>query len=234
MSNEILYDTSNNISEEQMLVLNIIQEYLNKNRTFNRTEIIPFINARVIKAHVDISYMGICEILKSLVEKNIVVEGTKFTKYNILSNSNRSKIYEYIIKNPGVHFNKLVKTLKISIFSVEWHLNVLMKFNFIRNKKINGYDAYFLFSLASETDEIYHILSRDKCNKIIQFLKENNEGYSKNYLSKELNIHPNTVSKYIDRLDEFGLLIKKELPNMTLYFLNERYYSTFLIEFRDE
>ncbi len=225
ISNEILYDTLNDLSEEQRLVLNIIQEYLNKNRTFNKIEIIPFLNAKIAKKKKNISYNGICEILKSLVENNIIVEGSKLIKSNIFSNLNRKKIYEFITKNPGIHFNKLVKSLNISVFSVEWHLNILLKFNLIRKVKIENFDAYFDSKLPSKNDEILHIISREKCKKIIQYIKQNNEGYSKNYLSKELEIHSNTISKYIEKLEEFGLLLKKELSNMTLYFLNEGYFS---------
>ena len=233
MSNELLYKTLNNISEEQILVLNIIQEYLNKNRTFNKIEIVPFINAKIAKKKINISYNGICEILKSLVEKNIIVEGSKLIKYDILSNLSRKKIYEFITKNPGVHFNKLVKSLNISVFSVEWHLNILLKFNLIRKVKIENFDAYFDSKLPSKNDEILHIISREKCKEIIQYIvKQNNEGYSKNYLSKELKIHFNTISKYIEKLEEFGLLLKKELPNMTLYFLNEGYFAHLVSEIK--
>ncbi len=232
ISNEILYETLNNISEEQILVLNIIQEYLNKNRTFNKIEIVPFINAKIAKKKINISYNGIYEILRSLVEKNIIVEGSKLIKYDIFSNVNRKKIYEFITKNPGVHFYKLVKSLNISVFSVEWHLNILLKFNLIRNVKIEKYDAYFDVKLDSKNDEIFHIISREKCKRIIQYLKQNNEGYSKNYLSKELKIHSNTISKYIEKLEEFGLLLKKELSNMTLYFLDEDYFADLISEIK--
>ena len=232
ISKEILYETLNNLSEEEILVLKIIQEYLNKNRTFNKIEIIPFITAKIAKKKINISYNGICGILKSLVEKNIIVEGSKLTKYDIFSNLNRKKIYEFIIKNPGIHFNKLVKSLNISVFSVEWHLNILLKFDLIRKVKIEKYDAYFDSKLPSKNDEILHIISREKCKKIIQYLNQNNEGYSKNYLSKELQIHSNTISTYIEKLEEFGLLLKKELSNMTLYFLNEGYFAHLTCEIK--
>jgi len=232
ISKEILYETLNNLSEEEILVLKIIQEYLNKNRTFNKIEIIPFITAKIAKKKINISYNGICGILKSLVEKNIIVEGSKLIKSDIFSNLNRKKIYEFIAKNPGIHFNKLVKSLDISVFSVEWHLNILLKFDLIRKVKIEKYDAYFDSKLPSKNDEILHIISREKCKKIIQYLNQNNEGYSKNYLSKELQIHSNTISTYIEKLEEFGLLLKKELSNMTLYFLNEGFFAHLTCEIK--
>ena len=197
MPSEVLLEMSDSVLKEEKIVLDIVQEYLNKNRTFIKTEIIPFINAKVVRTQFNLSYNGICEILKSLVEKNIIVEGSKLTKFDIFSNINRKKLYEHIIKNPGCHFNKLVKTLNLSIFSTEWHLNVLIKFNLIRKARIENFEAYFDSRMTSQDDEILHIISRNKCKKIIQFLKENEEGYSKNFLAKALSINPNTVSKYI-------------------------------------
>ena len=111
-------------------------------------------------------------------------------------------------------------------------MNILLKFNLIRKVKIEKYDAYFDSKLPSKNDEILHIILREKCKKIIQYLKQNNDGYSKNYLSKELKIHFNTISKYIEKLEEFGLLLKKELSNMTLYFLNEGYFAHLVSEIK--
>ena len=221
---------SDSILKEEQIVLDIIQEYLNKNRTFNRTEIIPFISAKIAKSRSNISYYGIHEILKSLVEKNIIVEGSKLIKYEIFSNLNRKEIYEFIIKNPGCHFNKLVKTLNISVFSVDWHLNVLFKFNLVRKEKINGFEAFFDSKLPSEKDNVFHIISRDKCRKIIEYLKIHEEGCTKNHLSKELGMHYNTITKYINKLEKFGLLLEKNFPHKVIYLLNKEYYDNLITE----
>jgi predicted transcriptional regulator len=79
-------------------------------------------------AKININNRGIEEHLKSLVDKNLIVEGSKLSGYNILNNSKRKKIHEYIANNPGTYFNKIVKDLLLSNHVVVWHLNMLLKF----------------------------------------------------------------------------------------------------------
>ena len=96
-------------------MLNIIQEYLNKNRCFTIDNIIPFINVGLKKYSNSINYAGIREILKSLIKKKQIVEGSKLIKEEILNNENRKKIFSYICNNPGVFFYRIAKVLLCNI-----------------------------------------------------------------------------------------------------------------------
>ncbi len=211
--------------QNEKVVYNFIQEYLDKNRSYNAYDLIDFINSRCSKASININRKGIKRILESLLKKNLIAEKSTFTKDDVLLNSNRQSIHLCIIKHPGIHFNKLYKKLNLSIAVVEWHLNILTKFHFIRKKHFDNYDAYFDSSLDPELDEIRHVISRKKCRKIIEFLKTHNEGTTNHYISNELGFHSTTITKYINYLDKFGFLIKKKLPNKILYFFNEDTYE---------
>lgn len=210
--------------ENEKLVLDVIQDYLDKNRYFNSEKIIPFISSRFAKTDININDDGIKAILKSLVKKNLIVERSKLTKDDVLINSNRKEIYDFIKSNPGIYFNKIVNNLSLSIPVVEWHLDILLKFNFIRKEKFDNFDAYFEITMEEKNSLLIHLISRDKCKKIIEFFKNNNEGYTKNQVYTELGMHPNTIKKYMDQLYEFDLLYKKVSRNKNLYFLNEDYY----------
>ena len=210
--------------ENEKLVLDVIQDYLDKNRYFNSEKIIPFISSRFAKTDININDDGIKAVLKSLVKKNLIVERSKLTKDDILINSNRKDIYVHIKKNPGIYFNKIVNKLGLTIPVVEWHLDILLKFNFIRKEKIDNFDAYFEISMDDKNLQLIHLISRDKCKEIIEFFANNNEGYTKNQVYTELGMHPNTIKKYIDKFYEFDLLYKKVSRNKNLYFLNEDYY----------
>jgi len=208
------------INGEEM-VINIIQEYFSKNRYLNINKIVPFISSRIAKSSANINEQGIRQILQSLVKRNVIVKKTKFTREDVLLNSNRRLIYEHILKNPGIHFNKIYKDLHLNIPVAEWHLNMLTKFNYIQKEKIDNYEAYFDEIINPEYFKILHLISRDKGSKIIEFLKDNQEGYTKTFLSEELKMHINTVKKYIETFEVSGLIQKKDLFNKTLYFLNE-------------
>ena len=207
--------------EEEKLVLNIVHEYINKNRHFDTNTIIPFINSRFSKSSVNINTNGIKSILQSLIRKNIIIDGSKLTKENVLSNENRKFIFKYINKNPGIYFYKLVKDLDLSIPVVGWHLNILLKFKFISKVKIDNRDTYFEEDKKSGVNKAIHIITQEKSQKIIKYLLLNNEGNTKNNLSVKLGMHFNTIAKCIENFEELGLIIKKNLPKKTLYILNE-------------
>ena len=220
------------ISEEilryEEAVLFIIQDYLNKNRYFTIHEITPFINSRLRELSINLNYSGIKEVLKSLIKKKLVFERSKLTKPNILNNENREIIYEYIRKNPGIYFNQIAKALKLSNYILGWHLKILLKFNLIRSKGINNHEVFFDINLSNENDDLYYLSSKKKTKRILNFLIENPEGATKTRLSRELNIHSTTISKYTKKLEKTNLILKKRTANKMIYFLNEQfYYSIF-------
>ena len=68
------------------------------------------------------------QLLISLIQKKLVVEGKKYTRDDILNSEKRRKIYEYVIDNPGLNLNRIANDLKITNYVVYWHLNTLLKF----------------------------------------------------------------------------------------------------------
>ncbi|MHA1913973.1 MAG: winged helix-turn-helix transcriptional regulator [Promethearchaeota archaeon] len=215
------------VASNEQTVLEIINEYLDKNRFFSINDILPFISSRFTKSSINININGIKAILKSLIEKNFIVEGSKLTRQEILFNSNRKKIYEYIQENPGAQFYNIVSNLDLNIPVVGWHLNILIKFMYINKEKIDKVDTYFDVNVKSEDRMIIYLISKDKCKQIIEFLKENQEGMTRYQISEQLNMHSTTVTKYTDKLHEIGILTKKSLPNKTLLFLNNEIYNKF-------
>ena len=133
--------------------------------------------------------------------------------------------FDYITESPGIHFNKIYRNLNLSVAVVQWHLKMLLKFNFIKKEKIGNFNAYFIFDVNNKNFKIMHIISREKYRRIIEFLRLNNKGHSIFQISKELGTHRNTISKYLEILDKIGLVYNKKLPNKTLFFLNENSFN---------
>ncbi len=207
------------LSEKEKIVLTVVQEYLNKNRQFNMENILPFIVSRFRLSSINISKNGIEDILKTLIKKNLIVEGSKLSREDILLNFKRLKIYNYILRNPGTYFNKIVKELIISNHVVVWHLNMLLKFNYIKKEIIENHKIYFDSNMQFDDVKKNYYLSKDKSRKIINHLKINNKGITKTQLSKQLKMHPNTVTKYLESLQKYNIIIKDEISSKILYFL---------------
>ena len=209
------------ILKHEEIVLNVVNEYLNKNRYFNMKEILPFIISRFKMASININIRGIEEILKSLVNKKLIVEGSKLSNKDILNNQKRKKIYDFIRKNPGVYFNRIIRELKISNHVVVWHLNMLLKFGFIKKDRFENHDIYFDSSFNVRNKGLNYITSKEKSKRIIKYLKEYDFGITKTQLSKNLGMHINTIIKYLKFLEYFKIVFKKKVFKRVVYFLNE-------------
>ncbi len=217
------------ITKKEMKIFDLIQEYLNHNRIFTKDSVVSYIKSRS-KTNGNLNYNGIITVIDSLLTKNLILEGSKFTRKTVLLNSNRKTVYDMINEYPGIYMNKLSKKLKLSPFVIKWHLSILSKFNLIRKLKLNNKISYFNSSLNTENDELFNIISREKCMKIISFLHKNNKGYTKNQIAKLLNMHYNTTTKYLNEIDKFNLLIKKQANKTEYIYLNENYYKSIIKE----
>jgi predicted transcriptional regulator len=209
--------------ENEKLVLGIIRNYLNMNRSLDPESIIPFIQSRLRESSVHLTYYAIELIIKSLLNQKLIVKASKLTHDDILTNEKRKLILNYIRENPGTHFNKIITELKISNHVVVWHLNMLLKFNFLKKEIIDDHETYSIPNVDSKTAELSYYISKAKSQKIISYLRENDIGVSKTKLSEDLQMHINTINKYLTILEDFKIIVKEHHSKKLLYFLNDEF-----------
>lgn len=207
--------------EDEKIILNIVHDYLNKNRQFTFEEILPYINSRIRLSSININNEGVRMILISLTNRKLIVEGSKLTKGEILNNEKRREIYDFIIKNPGTYFNRIVHELNYSNHIVVWHLSMLLKFDFISKEILENHEIYYDTTTEFEDISSKYFTTKEKSQKIINFMKKDNLWITKTTLSQELSMHINTLAKYLNLLEKYGVIIKKKIDNNYLYFLSE-------------
>ena len=207
------------LEEHEEIVFETIQDYLNKKRVFYMDKLIPYLSLKLGRSKTNISNEGIQKILISLVKKNMIIEGTTLTKNDVLMNSTRKKIYDYLKENPGKYINRIAKELEIGNKVVFWHLNILEKFNFIKKIIVDNHVIYFDSNINLRDSNKLYLISKEKCKRIINYLKINNFGITKSHLSRDLNIHRNTIEKYVNSLEEFNIITKTKRSNQVLYFI---------------
>jgi len=208
-------------TENENLILTLVQDYLNQNKYFNMRKVVSFISAKLRSYSVDLNYRAIEEILRSLTKKKLIDEGTKFTKLDVLNNKKRKQIYDFILKNPGVYFNTIVRGLKINKPVIVWHINMLARFDFIKREEFENHEIFFDSRLSAMNRKFRYFTSKEESKKIIEYLKENDYGITKTHLSMNLGMHHNTITKYLNKFEEFNIILKKKVAKRTLYFLNE-------------
>lgn len=209
------------ILDHEEIVFNLIQEFINKSRVLNIEKIIPYINNRLSRASININHEGIKKILKSLIEKKKITEGSILTRDDILDNSKRKLIYEFTYENPGVYVSKISKSLKISRQVVAWHLEMLREFGFITQGNFDN-KAIFYDSKSDLNDaKKNYILSKEKIQKILFYLQNSEAGLTANQITQSTILHPSTVKKYLNYLEELNVVFQEKDLNKTVYLLND-------------
>jgi predicted transcriptional regulator len=99
---------------------------------------------------------------------------------------------------------------------------MLLKFGFIKKEEIENHEIYFDARTKESKLAKNYISSKEKSKKIIDFLKENDQGLTKTHLAKVLEMHHNTITKYLNLLEDMDIIIKKKIYKQTLYFLNDK------------
>ncbi len=211
--------------EQERVVLDIVQDYLSKNRQFDIDDIVPYISYYLRRTPNNLNYEGIKSVLKSLVKKNYLIEGSKLTHDDILKNDKRNKIYNLILENPGIYFTKIVNDLGFSNHVVVWHLSILIKFNFINKRIFDKHEIFYDISVNPKDAKLNFYLSLEKSKLILRYLRNNNTGITKTKLSKVLKMHISTISKYLGILQKYKLIFEEKIDNRVLFFLEEEFLT---------
>ncbi|TFG02809.1 MAG: winged helix-turn-helix transcriptional regulator [Promethearchaeota archaeon] len=201
------------------LVFNAVQEYLSDNRVLEKDNLLNFIKSYFSKNSMNINSEGIVKSLESLIKKKRIVEGSRLTKDSILNNEKRKKIYNLIKKNPGLYFNEILKKVSSSNHVVYWHINMLLKFGLIKTTKIQNHEIYYPQTIDEEQSKREYFKRKKECRNILNYLEKNTSGVLKSELAEKLEMHPQTIKKYIKYLEKYGFIEEEKYsPKEVLYF----------------
>lgn len=108
-------------------------------------------------------------IINFLLEHRILVEGSKLTKDLVLSNLHRKNIYEFIRTNRGAKFSTIRGTYEGTTGSsgqLIWHLQLLLKFNYIKKLKFKRFTIFLPIEMDDE-EGLMTFFVQDSLNKKI-------------------------------------------------------------------
>ena len=219
-------------------VLEIAEEIMSKNKVLNVENLY-----NIAKKRLKLPRNGLLSIIQFLINKKLLIEGSKFSRETVLSNPIRIGILNYIYNHPGVHFSDLRKTAlpeeKGSSGQLVWHLEMLLKFNYITKIKVGNYTVFLPFEMDEKVGRIIFML-RDRINfKVIELLfKENMVAKSEiyklieekredvyyrinNFLDLEIIIGSPKSEKEVYINPNFKKIIKEVLETSKLYIEKE-------------
>jgi len=204
-------------------VLEIAEELVRENKVL--TTKILYNRA---KHRLKIPRRGLVKILQMLIDRSILVDGSRFTRDSVLSNRMRNFIYEIIDTDLGIHFSEIKRKIdsvsEISTGQLIWHIEMLLKFALIKKVKFKNYTIFLPIDIEDQTGIIYFLL-RDKTNFSILKLLSEKSSIEKSSLYEDLKEKREKVYYHLKTLQDNDIIMLKEdficiVPEMELLIKN--------------
>ena len=134
---------------------------------------------------------------------------------------NSQMIYNYILKNPGLHLRKISRGLKIHLSTLRYHLDYLEDAEVVTSKKEKNLRIYFAADRLSVKDKnITSLLQQKRFRDIIlQIALE--PGLNHSEICAKLSLKPSTLSKYLGVLMDQGVVVSKKNGRTKSYWLQD-------------
>jgi predicted transcriptional regulator len=118
---------------------------------------------------------------------------------------NRTRVYDYIKKNPGAHFRMIVRELDMGMGATKHHLDILEKSGKVKSRRINIYRHYYVVEVLEAEHNILAFLRQETAMDILTFLM----GHPRSTQSEIINFKgfsASTISWHMERLEQAGLV----------------------------
>lgn len=196
-------------------VIEIAEEIMSKNKVLNIETLY-----NVAKKSLKLPRNGLLFIIQFLINKKILIEGSKFSRETVLSNPTRRGLYSYIRANPGAHFSILRRNALSdesgSSGQLVWHLEMLLNFNYIYKVKVGNYTVFLPIEMEIELG-IINFLLRDKINRKIVDLLKTQSSIKNSEVFKYINEKREQVNYRLKNLIDYNLLCFKEDLSKEVY-----------------
>jgi len=147
----------------------------------------------------------------------------RIARNNILRNGNRQAIYQCITLNPGITFHELCKVMEISRGALDYHLSLLRFQGKVAPLRIHGGTCFFVNSLFYDDLERKVLATlRNHTERTILTMLVDRDDLSRQDLEKILAMSGPSVTWYMKRLAEEGLLCVQKEGRYARYTLTEK------------
>ena len=143
------------------------------------------------------------------------------------------EILSYITKNPGIHFNDLLRALNLFPGTLQYHLNQLERTGEVIVLRKKYHTSYFPPSIKDPFDQKIMVLLRQRIPRNLFLILLEHSEKTGHELTVLLKITKSTLSYYTSRLDKLGILkIKAEGREKKFSVIKPERIKKLLIEFK--
>ena len=146
------------MSKEKLEILRIAEELLRENKVIYLDMLF-----KICRRRLKMDSIKIHTTIQQLHKEKILVNGSKMTKKVVLQHNFREKLFNYVKTNPGKNFSMLKKEVPeeiklekvISSGFLTWHLNILVKFGYLKMVSLNSFNVYMGKELDTNIGLLY-------------------------------------------------------------------------------
>jgi predicted transcriptional regulator len=118
---------------------------------------------------------------------------------------NRTRVYNYIKKNPGAHLRMITRELDIGMGATQHHLDILEKSGKVKSRRINIYRHYYAVEVLDAEHNILAFLRQETAMDILTYLMEHPRSTQSDIINFKGFSAP-TISWHMARLEQAGLV----------------------------
>lgn len=135
----------------------------------------------------------------------------------------RKKIYDCIASSPGLHFREIQRRLGLATGSVDYHIHFLHRQGLIREERVGKFVRYYAYTKTFEQEEkdVLSLLRQNRIRHILVYLLEKKKANALD-IAKTLAISPSTLSWYLKRLTEKGVIAQRKKGRFRYYSVVEK------------
>jgi hypothetical protein len=134
----------------------------------------------------------------------------KLTIDEVLENENRVIIIDEVLKEPGIHFNELMRKTSLAPGNLVWHLEMLCNYKVIGKKSVGQFMVYYPFAPANPLKNIDITLVKSKVTLQVLNIIENEPGIYGNIIAKRLGLDHKTIKYHVDKLVDARLIVAEK------------------------
>lgn len=117
----------------------------------------------------------------------------------------RSKVYDYIKKNPGAHLRMITRELQSGMGATQHHLDVLERSGKIKSRRINIYRHYYAVEVLETEHHLLAFLRQETARDILIYLLEHPRS-TQNDIVNFKGFSAPTINWHMSRLEQANLV----------------------------
>jgi predicted transcriptional regulator len=151
----------------------------------------------------------------------------RLTLDEVLENENRNKIIDLVLKDPGIHFNELLRRTNLAAGNLVWHLDILETYKVVSKRRIGNFLSFFPYYQKNPISNLDLKLSKSKLTLEILELIEKEPGVWNSIITKRKKVDHKTIQYHIKKLIDLGLIKSKKEGRKRKFFpnFNSEYYN---------